>query len=48
MTTKLSVHAVAVLVSALSVLASNTQAQSNSKGPDNEKQLATNACDELF
>lgn len=34
MTTKLLVHAVAVLVSAFSVLASNVQAQSNSKEPD--------------
>lgn len=34
MTTKLAVHAVAVLVSAFSILASNAQAQSNSKRPD--------------
>ena len=34
MTAKLSVNAVSVLVSAFSVLASNAQAPSNSKGPN--------------
>ena len=37
----LSVHAVAILVSALSVLASNAQAQSNSKGPGSSVVVGT-------
>jgi len=41
MSTKLSVHAVAVLVSAFSVLASNAQAQSNSKRPDSPVVVGT-------
>ena len=41
MTTKLSVHAVAVLISAFSVLASNAQAQSNSKRSDSPVVVGT-------
>jgi Ca2+-binding EF-hand superfamily protein len=41
MMTKLSVHTVAVLVSALSVLASCAQAQSNSKGRDSSVVVGT-------
>ncbi|MCH2186849.1 hypothetical protein MK280_13355 [Myxococcota bacterium] len=41
MTTKCSVHAVAVLVSAFSVLASNGQAQSKSKGQDSAVVVGT-------
>ena len=37
----LSVHAVAILVSALSVLASNAQTQSNSKRPDSPVVVGT-------
>lgn len=41
MMTKVSVHAVAVLVGAFSVLASHAQAQSNSKGPDSAVVVGT-------